>query len=140
MQRENVVRGEVYGSTVGFLCDLPRRGSFCPDAAFYNGPHPADPMKFLPQAPIFAVEVRGENDYGHRAEIAITHKITDYFAAGTLVIWDVDVIHGQVIAKFTAPDADNSQFFRRGETADAESAVPGWTFEVDALFESKKNR
>ena len=54
MRHENVARGEVFGSTVGFLCDLPHRGSFCPDAAFYNGPHPADPMKFLPQAPIFA--------------------------------------------------------------------------------------
>ena len=41
----------------GFLCALPHRQSFSPDAAFYNGPLPAA-MEFFPQAPVFAVEVR----------------------------------------------------------------------------------
>ena len=134
MQHEEVARGEVYSSTVGFLCDLPHRGSFSPDASFYNGPHPADPMKFLPQAPIFAVEVRNLEDYGRLAEAAIADKIEDYFAAGTQVVWDVDLLHEPTIAKFSAPDANNPQFFRRGEIADAGEAVAGWTFEVDALF------
>ena len=138
MQHENVARGEVFGSTVGFLCDLPHRGSFCPDASFYNGPHPADPMKFLPQAPTFAVEMREQADYGRVAEAAITQKIEDYFAAGTLVVWDVDLVHEDVIAKFTAPDAQNPQFFRRGEIADAGDAVEGWTIEVNALFENAR--
>ena len=116
----------------GFLCDLPGRRSFSPDAAFYTG-SPGG-MKFFPEPPVFAVEVRSENDYGGPAEIAITAKIRDYFAAGTRVVWDVDLQSENVIAKYTAPDADNPQFFRRGEVADAGDAVPGWSFAVDALF------
>ncbi len=131
--------GTAFGDSVGFLCQLPNRKSFSPDAAFYNGPGEEEDPGFLPEAPIFAVEVRSENDYGRRAEAAIAQKIAEYFAAGTLVVWDVDVIHGQVIAKFTAPDADNPQLFRRGETADAGDAVPGWTFNVDALFPARRN-
>ncbi len=78
--------------------------------------------------------MRSENDYGRRAEAAITQKIADYFAAGTLVVWDVDLRNDETIAKFTAPDADNPQIFRRGDVANAGDAVPGWTFEVNALF------
>ena len=69
----------------------------------------------------------------------ISQKIRDYFAAGTLVVWDVDLRNEEVIAKFTAPDADNPQFFRRGDTADAGEAVPGWTFAVDSLFPARNN-
>ena len=126
--------GFAFGDNIGFLCNLPNRRSFSPDAAFYTGPGEEDDAGFLPESPIFAVEVRSENDYGRAAEAAITQKIEDYFAAGTLIVWDVDVIHEQVIAKFTAPDAQNPQIFERGETADAEPAVAGWTFEMDALF------
>ena len=118
----------------GFLCDLPGRRSFSPDAAFYSGPDPDDEMKFYPQAPTFAVEVRSENDYGPQAERAMRSKRADYFAAGTLVVWDVDLQHEQIIAKYSAADPDNAQFFGRGQVADAEAAVPGWTFSVDALF------
>ena len=126
--------GFAFGDNVGFLCDLPNRRSFSPDAAFYIGEGEENDMGFLPEPPIFAVEVRSENDYGRRAEAAIAKKIEDYFAAGTLVVWDVDLRNEDVIAKFTAPDAQNPQLFRRGDTADAGDAVPGWTIAVDALF------
>ncbi len=126
--------GFAFGDNVGFLCDLPNRRSFSPDAAFYIGEGEENDRGFLPEPPIFAVEVRSENDYGRRAEAAITQKIRDYFAAGTLVVWDVDLRNEDVIAKFTAPDADNPQIFRRGDTADAGAAVPNWTIAVDALF------
>ena len=128
--------GRAVQDGVGFLCDLPNRRSFSPDAAFYTGP--PGRMKFFPEPPVFAVEVRSENDYGRRAESAITQKIEDYFAAGTLVVWDVDLLHEEVVAKFTAPDAQNPQCFRRGETADAGDAVAAWTLEVDALFENAR--
>ena len=126
--------GIAFGDNVGFRCDLPDRKSFSPDAAFYSGPDPDDEMHFLPQAPEFAVEVRSERDYGRRAENEIAQKIRDYFAAGTLVVWDVDGRNDDVIAKFTSPDADNPQLFGRGDTADAGAAVPDWTLEVNALF------
>ena len=131
--------GVAFGDNVGFLCDLPKRRSFSPDVAFYNGPGEEDDMGFLPEPPIFAVEVRSENDYGRRAEAAISQKISDYFAAGTLVVWDVDLRNEDVIAKFTAPDADNPQIFRRGDVADAGEAVPGWTIAVDALFPAARH-
>ena len=124
--------GIALGGNAGFLCDLPNRKSFSPDAAFYVGPQPE--MGFLPVPPVFAVEVRSENDYGRRAEAAITQKIADYFAAGTLVVWDVDLQDEEVVAKYTAENPTNPQIFRRGETADALPAVPGWSMPVDALF------
>lgn len=126
--------GVAFTDSMGFLCDLPNRHSFSPDTAFYTGPGEEEDMNFCPEPPIFAVEVRSKNDYGRRAEAAITAKIEDYFAAGTLVVWDVDLRNDDVIAKFTAPDADNPQIFRRGDVADAGEAVPNWTFAVDALF------
>ena len=55
-----------------FLANLPSRKSFSPDAAYYTGP-PAG-MKFLPQPPDFAAEVRSEGDYGPAAERAIAKK------------------------------------------------------------------
>lgn len=117
----------------GFLCDLPHRSSFSPDAAFYTGPLP-DELEFLPEPPIFAVEVRSKNDYGPKAERAIRAKIGDYFAAGTQVVWDVDLESDEVIAKYTTPDAVYPQIFRRGEEANAEPAVRGWKINVDELF------
>jgi len=125
--------GIAFGDNIGFLCDLPNRQSFSPDAAFYVGPEPE--MGFLPIPPVFAVEVRSENDYGLSAERAMAQKRADYFAAGTLVVWDVDLDgEREVIAKYVASDPHNPQFFGKGEEADAEPAVPGWKMQVDALF------
>src|SRR5215211_2725196 len=87
-------RGYDFPDNVGFTVDLPHRGSFSPDAAFH-----AEPLRggqFLNGAPIFAAEVRSENDYGERAEQEMADKLSDYFAAGTVVVWDVDVLHERV--------------------------------------------
>ncbi len=137
LHTEQTGQGRAAQDGAGFLCNLPNRRSFSPDAAYYTGPPGG--MSFFPEAPIFAVEVRSENDYGRRAEAAITAKIRDYFAAGTEIVWDVDLRNEDVIAKFIAPDADTPQFFRRGEIADAETGVVGWTFAVDALFEAPRS-
>lgn len=64
-------------------------------------------------------------------------KRADYFAAGTEVVWDVDVLRGaEIIRKFTKAGGANTPVavFRRGEIADAEPAVPGFTMPVDDLF------
>jgi Uma2 family endonuclease len=82
--------GRAVGDNKGFRVNLPHRLSFSPDAAFYTGPHPG--MKCYEGAPVFAVEVRSEGDYGPPAEQAIAEKRADYFAAGTLVVWDVDLL------------------------------------------------
>jgi Uma2 family endonuclease len=89
----------------------------------------------LEGAPVFAVEVRGENDYGAKAEEAMAAKRSDYFAAGTVVVWDVDLLSADVVRAYRPGDPENPRMFRRGEIADAEPAVPGWRMPMDDLFE-----
>ena len=83
---------------------------------------------------MFAVEVRSPEDYGPVAERAMAAKRADYFAAGSLVVWDVDVFRDGVVRVYRADDPLTSTMFRRGEHADAEPAVPGWSMPVDDLF------
>lgn len=125
--------GRAFGDNVGFLVNLPHRKSFCPDAAYYTGPRGG--MKFLSEAPIFAVEVRSESDYGRMAEREMADKRADYFAAGTKVVWDVDLLSDDVVRVYRAESPEQPTIYRRGQTAEAEPAVPGWKFPVDELFE-----
>jgi Uma2 family endonuclease len=119
----------------GFACDLPHCKSFSPDAAYYTGPRAG--MRFYPEPPDFAAEIRSENDYGPAAEDALIAKRADYFAAGTLVVWDVDLLGEEiVIRKFTAESGAETPgtTFTRRQLADAEPAVPGWKLPVSELF------
>ena len=125
-------QGRAVGDNKGFLVDLPHRKSFSPDAAYYTGKPTG--MKFFVGAPIFAAEVRSENDYGPAAERAMARKRADYFAAGTLVVWDVDLLSDAVVRVYRASDPDTPTVYRRGEQAEAEPAVPGWSLPVDDLF------
>lgn len=124
--------GYAFGDNVGFSVKLPNRDSFSPDAAWYIGN--IDSMKFLEGAPVFVAEVRSENDYGATAEREIAEKRADYFAAGTLVVWDVDLLSEDLIKVYRASDPGNRAIYRRGDVAEAEPAVPGWRFPVDELF------
>jgi Uma2 family endonuclease len=124
--------GYAFPDNVGFAVHLRHRESFGPDAAWYVGPAPD--MEFLEGAPVFAVEVRSKEDYGPAAERAMQEKRADYFACGTLIVWDVDLQSEDVIKSYTASDPENPAIFRRGDIADAESAVPGWRMPVDDLF------
>jgi len=127
-------RGVAYPDNLSFLVDLPNRRSFSPDAAYYTGPRAG--MKFLPTAPDFAVEVRSESDYRPKADHDMLAKRRDYFAAGTQVVWDVDLLSDDVVRVFRDGDASTpAAVYRRGEAAEAEPAVPGWRFPVDELFE-----
>jgi Uma2 family endonuclease len=91
-------------------------------------------MKFFEGAPVFAVEVRSEGDYGAKAESEMAKKRGEYFAAGTRVVWDVDLLSAEVVRVYSVADPDKPRIYRRGETAEAEPAVPGWTMPVDDLF------
>jgi Uma2 family endonuclease len=124
--------GRAYNDNVGFVVNLPNRKSFSPDACLYVGPRTR--RKFLEGAPVFAVEVRSEGDYGPKAEQAMARKRRDYFAAGTKVVWDVDVLKEEVIRVYRFDNSEIPQVFGRGETADAEPAVQGWVILVDDLF------
>lgn len=125
--------GRAVGDNKAFRVNLTNRESFSPDAAFYIGPNPG--MKFYQGAPIFAVEVRSENDYGEGAEERLARKRADYFAAGTVVVWDVDLLSPDVIKSYDANNPVKPAVFRRGDVANAEPALPAWRFAVDDLFE-----
>jgi Uma2 family endonuclease len=129
---ESLLGGYAYPDNVAFLVNLPRRKSFAPDAAFSKSP---PTMAFVNGAPEFAVEVRSEGDYGTRAERQMADKRADYFAAGTKVVWDVDLLSEDVVRVYRAGSPEAPTIYRRGETAEAEPAVPGWKFPVDELFE-----
>jgi Uma2 family endonuclease len=125
-------RGYATTDNAGFAVNLPRRKSFSPDAAFYLGS--VGGMRFFDGPPAFAVEVRSENDYGAKAERPVAEKRADYFAAGTRVVWDVDLLGEDVVRVYRADDPQRVKVYRRGEVAEAEPAVPGWTMPVDDLF------
>ena len=127
--------GRAVGDNKAFVVNLPHRKSFSPDAAIYTGPNTG--MKFGEGAPVFAVEVRSEGDYGPRAEREMAKKRADYFAAGTLVIWDVDLLSDDVVRVYRASDPEKATIYRKGEMAEAEPAVAGWKMSVDDLFASE---
>ena len=124
--------GYAFPDNVGFIVDLPNRQSFSPDAAFYVGELRGG--KFLEGAPIFAVEVRSEGDYGPAMEREMAQKRADYFSAGTQVVWDVDVLKEKVVRVYRAGDPANSTVYGRGEVAEAEPALPGWGLAVDDIL------
>jgi Uma2 family endonuclease len=129
---EKTGRGYAFPDNVGFIVNLPRRRSFSPDAAFYVGALTGG--KFLDGAPVFAAEVRSEEDHGPAAEKRLAEKRADYFAAGTRVVWDVDVLRDEVVRSYAAERSEEARVLRRGDAADAEPALPGWSMRVDDLF------
>jgi Uma2 family endonuclease len=118
--------GRVYTDNIGYALRRPLKNgrlSFSPDTSYYDGPLPANRMRFIEGAPTLAVEVRSEGDYTPAAEREMAAKRADYFEAGTQVVWDVDPL---------APPQPT--IFQSGDTADAEPAVPGWRVNVAEVF------
>ncbi|MDZ4818071.1 MAG: Uma2 family endonuclease, partial [Planctomycetota bacterium] len=128
-------RGRAVPDNVGFIVDLPGRRSFSPDAAYYTGP--TGGSGFYPAAPDFAVEIRSEEDYGPAAEARLAKKRQEYFAAGTLVVWDVDLRSKNDIVRVYRNNSTPTGY-GRDQVAEAEPAVPGWTLAVAELFDSAK--
>lgn len=131
-----------YGYTlpvpVAFIVDIPGRQSFSPDVAFVEELG-EQVENFHIGPPLFAVEVRSKNDHGPQADRAYADKRRDYFAAGTLVVWDVNP-RTRTIASYRRDAPDNPTIFQSGETADAEPAVPHWRVAVDRLFRIRRTR
>jgi len=126
--------GRAFVDGIGFVASTRR--SFSPDAAWYVGPEFGG--RVVQGVPVLAVEVRSPEDYGPAAERRMAAKRADYFAEGTQVVWDVDVLREGWIRSYRAREPDHPSVFRRGEIADAEPAVPGWRFRVDNLFKTGK--
>jgi len=128
--------GVAYPDGMGYAIhpSLPSgRQSFSPDASYYMGPRPRNRMRFIDAAPTFAVEVRSEGDYDEVAEEQRVAKRADYFAAGTLVVWDVDPL-ARTITVYRSHAPMEPTVYRGGEFADAEPAVPGWRLAVSEAF------
>lgn len=49
-------------------------------------------------------------------------------------MWDVDVLREQVVRVYRAGDPEHPAIYGRGEVAEAEPALPGWSMLVDDLF------
>jgi Uma2 family endonuclease len=128
-------QGVAYSDGIGYAVpELPSgRESFSPDASYHVGPRPANRMRFIEGAPVFAVEVRSENDYGEAAEDQRAAKRADYFAAGTRVVWDVDPV-AETVAVYRADAPLLPVVYRRGDVAEAEPAVPAWRMPVVEMF------
>lgn len=129
---KGVAKADGVGYVVGELAS--GRESFSPDASYYVGPRPANRMRFIEGPPTFGAEVRSENDYGNLAELEMAAKRADYFAAGTLVVWDVDP-KAETVTVYRASDPTQPVVYRRGDIAEAEPAVPGWRMAVDEIFD-----
>lgn len=125
-------RGYALPDNAAYLVELPGRRSFSPDASFYVGPPTGG--RFMEGAPLFAAEVRSEGDYGPAAEARLAAKREEYFAAGTRVVWDVDVLREGNVRVFTSDEPSRPRVYRRGQRAEAEPALPGWSIAVDELI------
>jgi Uma2 family endonuclease len=126
--------GDGYAMTDGiaYIVNLPHRRSFSPDVSIARSA-PENRMRFVDGAPIFAAEVRSESDCGNAADRAYRAKRAEYFAAGTVVVWDVDPV-AQIICSYRADSPDIPTVFRMGAFADAEPALPGWRVPVSDIF------
>jgi Uma2 family endonuclease len=131
---KNQKNGRAFGDNVGFLCDLAHRKSFSPDVAYYDAAIPENRKKFLPQPPLFAVEIRSESDYGASAEKEMSAKRADYFAAGTLAVWDVDADGPVIVRLYLASNPQTPVEFGKGDIAHAEPVLPGWRLAVDEIL------
>ncbi len=127
---EKEQNGYAFTDNMAFVVTVPTQRSFSPDAAYFLGEPEEGPDEFIRAAPTFAVEVRSDGDYGSAAE----RKRVEYFAAGTLVVWDVDVLREMVVRVYRASDPDTATVYGKGEIAEAEPAVPGWRFQVDRIL------
>lgn len=125
-------RGRAYRNNVGFAVDLPRRQSFSPDAAYAYQPLTGSD-DFIAGAPAFAAEVRSKGDYGPGKDANYAAKRAEYFAAGTLVGWDVNP-HDRTITAYRADAPDAPRLFAMGDSADVEPVLPGWRVPVAELF------
>jgi Uma2 family endonuclease len=124
--------GYAFGDNIGFVVDLPHRRSFSPDAAYFIGQIKED--EFVDGAPTFAAEIRGPEEFGPAAERKLAAKREDYFAAGTQVVWDVDMIREKVVRVYRAASPDQHTIYAIGDTAEAEPALPCWTMPVADLL------
>ena len=70
-----------------------------------------------------------------RMEQRMPQTRSDYCAAGTQVVWDVDLQGDDVVMAYRATSPETPTIYRRGVTGAAEPVLPGWQLHVNELFE-----
>ncbi|MCA1725716.1 MAG: Uma2 family endonuclease [Thermomicrobia bacterium] len=125
-------RGYAMTDGIAYVVNLPHRRSFSPDASFARSA-PENRMRFVDGAPVFAAEVRSAGNYGSAADRAYQAKRAEYFAADTVVVWDVDPV-ACTISSYRADHPDIPTIFALEQIADAEPALPGWRVPVSDIF------
>jgi Uma2 family endonuclease len=126
--------GMAIGDNLGFVVRQPRIRSFSPDVA-YIASTLNETDDFVEGAPVFAVEMRSKGDCGPASDAEYAVKRTDYFTAGTIVVWDVNP-HAQTVASYRADAPNALRLFRLDEIADTEPALPDWRLAVRDIFRS----
>ena len=126
--------GKVFSTSLGYA--VPRlssgRESFSADLSFYIGPPSKNPMWFVEGPPTFAVEMRRWMDPKSLSDEHRVAKRRDYFEAGTLVVWDVDLLEEVIYCH--RRDSNAVIVYQPDAIADAEPAVPGWSMAVEEIF------
>ncbi len=123
---EGPLRGEVYGTTLVYALPTQPSGrqTISPVVSWFAGPWPEDRMGPIIGAPRFAGELSDEPELDARR--------ADYFRAGTLVLWEIDV-RAATVRVWRNGEAEPRTFVG-GQVIDAEPAIPGWTMSVDEVF------
>jgi len=123
--------GMVFGEQTGFILTRNPDTVRAPDAAFVREeriPHERSLDEYFPGAPDLAVEVLSPSN---RAS-AMTHKLSQYFAAGTRLVWVVDPKTRLITVH--APGREPAMLHET-DTLDGEAVLPGFRYKIAQLFE-----
>jgi len=127
---ENQKLGDVLGEA-GLLELMPGQVrvpdvSFISKRRFPGGKRPK--KKIWPVVPDLAVEVLSESNTPKE----MARKRREYFAQGTLLVWQVDP-RKRTVEVFTSPT--ESRVFHVGQTLDGGDVLPGFKLKVSEIFE-----
>ena len=123
--------GATFGAETGFILSRNPDTVRAPDAAFVAAarvPASGLPEGYFPGAPDLAVEVISPSE----AAAEIQSKVTEYFAAGSRLVWIVYPNVRQVVVYRTARA---SLALSADDTLDGGDLLPGFSCRVAELFE-----
>ena len=122
--------GVVFGEQTGFILTRHPDTVRAPDVAFVREERlPPEGLghEYFPGGPDLAVEVLSESN---RAS-AMQRKVTQYFAAGTRLVWVIDplsraaIVHAPLRTPITLHERD---------VLDGEDVVPGFRYAIEQMF------
>ena len=127
---EEAKLGAVFAAETGFLLQTNPDTVRAPDVAFVSAERLARAANegFFPGAPDLAVEVISPSD----SWTAVESKVFDWLDAGSRAVLVLDPRRNDVGVYRSRRDI---RFLSSGEVLSLEDLIPGWSLEVDAIFE-----